>query len=301
MFKKIAAIIVTYSPKAGLTERLEAISSQVDYVCVVDNCSNPSTLKELRSFQRNNKTTCKIILCNKNHGLGKAQNIGIEKALEQNCDWVLLFDDDSHPSEDMVNQLKNAYSECDKKDNISILAPRIIEEKVNFTQKYVIKKCRFFFKRISFGKNKIIDNALATIASGSLIKADSIKKYGYFREDFFIDYIDTEFCLRLIANNQIIVAVYDAVLSHNLGDKKEHNITGGKIISSNHSPQRRFTIYRNRIWVWKEYFLKVPSYIIYDMTASTYDVFRIILFENNRLSKLKQILRGIFHGIFLRS
>ncbi len=116
-------------------------------------------------------------------------------------------------------------------------------------------------------------------------------------EDFFIDYVDSEFCMTLITHGWKILLVKNAVLEHTLGNKQSHNFLGLEFVASHHFPERRFTIYRNRVCLLKKYLFRVPSFVIYDIAAAGYDLLRILLFDKNRARKLIQIVKGGLTGL----
>jgi rhamnosyltransferase len=203
------------------------------------------------------------------------------------------MDDDSLASKKMVAAQLNGYKKHPEKEKIAIIAADILDINTKHEQPFITHFGPFGFTR-RYAKNPYLSGVLCAIASGSLIKREALEALGAFREDFFIDYVDTEFCMRAIDQGWQIIAVKDAVLHHELGAKTQHSFG---VITSNHAPMRRYTIYRNRIRMWKAYCFKVPGYVSYDILASGYDVLRILCFEHQKRQKLSSILRGIKEGI----
>ena len=66
------------------------------------------------------------------------------------------------------------------------------------------------------------------IASGSLVKAEVFGVTGFFDEAMFIDYVDTDFCLRLQKNGFKILSVASVLLEHELGQRQTRNLLGLK-------------------------------------------------------------------------
>jgi rhamnosyltransferase len=295
---KICAIIVSYNIGMRFRETFLSALPQVDKVFIVDNGSDQETTSLLKSLQNINPEKTRVIFNEKNLGLAKGQNIGLEYALGESFDWVLLLDHDSEAAPDMIDQMSRAFNNHPERDSIGLIAPYLKELNVEREPHYVVPRYKILFKRRRFGENPVMDDVLCVIASGSLIRLDVIRKLGKFREDFFIDYVDSEFCMSLITHGWKILVVRDAVLAHTLGEKQLHNLGGLKIITTNHSPERRYTIYRNRVYLWKKYLLGVPAYIVFDMAAAGFDLFRILVFEKNRPRKLAQAARGGLTGLF---
>ena len=94
---------MTYHPEIqGLMSLLDAIRGQVDSVIIVDNGSEPTLPSALQA--RGSQIEAFVPL-GTNFGIAIAQNVGIDRAREQGADYVLLFDQDSKPAQDMVRQL----------------------------------------------------------------------------------------------------------------------------------------------------------------------------------------------------
>ena len=55
------------------------------------------------------------------------------------------------------------------------------------------------------------------IASGMLMSREAWRVVGPFCEKLFIDWVDTEWCWRALANNMIIVQTPSVIISHELG------------------------------------------------------------------------------------
>ena len=256
----------------------------MDHVIIVDNGSD-------KKYEWHNEKIV-IIRNAENKGLATALNQGIRHALSLNADWVLLLDHDSQPEPDMVAHMLGEYQDYPKKNRIGLIAPDIKERNTETRTRYLIPKGTFGFKRITLD-TPYNDQALSAITSGSLIKADIFHKTGFMPEHFFIDYIDHAFCLKMKSCGYNILLVKNAVLHHSLGDKKEY----GNIIVSHHSPKRRYTIFRNRIWLWKRYAATFPAFVMHDVLAASYDVLRIILFEDRKWEKCCAILKGIRDGL----
>ncbi len=327
----IHAVLVTYRPDPAVTDRLEATHKQVEKLIIIDNASDAATVERLQTYAAQHEKTVDLILNEHNKGLAAAQNQGIRYALEHGADWILLLDDDSTPAEAMVQILLDFLPRRGdggpQGKPTALLAPHIIQPDSPHPTRYVVPRGKLGFRRVHFSgrhsergaaesKNlppdqvRSFDSVQArftqddneqntlypttVIASGSLIHADVLREIGLMREDFFIDYIDTEFCLRLRKHGYPIIVVRDAELTHHIGAKQAHALG---VVTSNHSAKRRYTIFRNRFIVWKQYHRSSPHYVLYDAMAACYDLFRILAFEQQKRSKLGAALRGLWHGV----
>jgi rhamnosyltransferase len=294
MKSSTAAIVVTFYPPRDFYEHLvSSVIPQVDRVIVVDNTPTPSEVLQSIHDER------VILLSNKsNIGLAQAQNLGISLAISMGYEWVLLLDQDSRPAPDFMDSMQDHYNSLTpgEKENLLMLAPNICDKLGGFFYPRIIRS-RFGFKRIHCEHGKVIRNALIAISSGSLIPVRSFQRIGFMDDDFFIDYVDNDFCLRGISRGLTIHIVCNALLFHRLGNVRKTYSLGRLVVrSSFHEPARRYFIYRNRIRVWKRYFKKVPEFVLYDFMALAYDLVRIAFMEDNPREKLKAAFKGMIDG-----
>jgi rhamnosyltransferase len=117
------------------------------------------------------------------------------------------------------------------------------------------------------------------------------------KEDFWIDYIDYDFSFRLRELGYRIIGVGAARLKHRLGDTSRINI-GKRYLSYHvHPAFRRYTIYRNRVRVLRQYGLKFPSFLIFEILSIGKDFLKLICIEDKKLSKFTAIIRGLIDGL----
>lgn len=282
---KVCAVLVTYQPTYDVGLLLAELRTQVDHVYIINNGS--------LNLQALVNDRVSVTVNASNVGLAAAQNQGIRTALDNGFDWVLLIDDDSMPEPQMVAQMLATQ----RGNDIGILAPRIVEQNVDAPARYPVPFGTIFIRRVPVKPGEDLLGAMSVIASGSLIHKSVFENIGLMNEAFFIDYIDHEFCLRARAAGIGIKVVGDAALYHRQGHKSRHAALGLPVITANYSPARRFTIFRNRMFVLRRYGKKFPFLWAYEITASLWDLARIICFEEKPLSKFRSAMRGLWAGI----
>lgn len=297
--ENIYAIIVSYNPNVKEIEKnLRALSEEVNNIVLVDNSDNIKLKSQLKDCVNTLKLRVDIsYLDNKgNIGLSKAQNRGIKYALEnENCNWVLLLDDDSFFKSNSINEMMRYFEDSYEKDSIGILVANSIDININTKFKYYVEVERSL-KIEQCDENEIKD-VLVAMASGSLIKREVFNKIGLMREEFFIDCIDTEYCLRAKKDKYKIKLIGNALLYHKLGEKRKVKFLNKEIAPTNHSPFRCYNIYRNNIIMFREYFEKNKKYFSYQVLVLLNHIVKIIFFETQKTEKLKMIVFGIVAGI----
>jgi len=217
---KIAAVIVLYFPDEILLERLlNGMRSPLELIIVVDNTPTEELpwVSESWFLFKNFNVIYKAL--GNNYGIAKAQNVGIKLAIDNNCDHVVLFDQDSAPSTEMVSMLLleekvllgNGY-------DVGAVGPAYLDERTGEYSKVIRFGYLFSNSRIIKSDDIAPIQADFLIASGALIRVEVLKKVGLMREDLFIDGVDVEWILRATHLGYKHFVIPKAVMLHNVGD-----------------------------------------------------------------------------------
>lgn len=268
-------VLVTYHPDAAVAARIKAHLQQLLHLIVIDN----GVQKPAECLPKNKQVT---LIAHPENNLAAAQNAGIRAAKERGAQAVLLLDDDSEMGEGMLAALCDAYQIGD-----GLIAPQLMEAGV--ATKQVAPLFRMFFQR----KMAPIDGAFTPIASGSLIPLDVLEQVGLMDESFNIDYVDRDFCLRLLQRGYATRVIANAQLHHRLGNSERR---AGQNIR-HHSPERRYSIFKNRARCWGRYGLSCPAFLLYDLLAACYDLLRIACYEQRKRDKFVAAAKGAFDAI----
>ena len=270
--ENIAGVVVLYNPDVNLLDNIRTYNRSIKKLYVVDNTEVPSNVlidSMLLEFDN-----IEYIPFNQNQGIAKALNVAAFKALEAGFEWLLTMDQDSQASEGMIEKLIKALENVSD-EKVGIIAPR-----------YILKN------EDAKEPSQEIEQVYVAITSGSLLNLQAFHEVGPFREDFFIDYVDHEFCLRLRLNNFKTLIDNKVVLYHELGDSKSHSILGHKINSSHHNFIRRYYITRNRLAVIKEYKHIFPYYYKCERTNNIREFLKVLFFEKDKIKKVRSIFYG---------
>jgi len=270
--QQIAVVFVTFNPDSHFSQNVKALASQVAAVVIIDNNSAPEQFEFVKNAKLNN---VEIIRNKENEGIAKALNQGASWALQKKYSWVLLMDQDSLASDDMVIQMIKAYEEALQKNN----APALIG--VNFV--YTINgKAAFTLEH----RGESFFKTVGVQTSGSLLSLNMYESTGPFREDFFIDYVDTEYCLRLKNKGHHAIIACKAFMRHGLGTK------GASALTANYSPLRRYYRMRNELVTMREYLFKNPWWVSRHALYMLYEYGLVFATENNRKKKLRAMVKG---------
>ena len=220
-----------------------------------------------------------------NTGIAKALNIGCEKALELGYHYVITMDQDSKVTDEIITSLLNYYDKMKLQQNISIVSP------THLLQGDVIANVSYR------SSNNSPLNSIFTMTSGNLVILSTWQQLGGFREDLFIDMVDIEFYIRAMLSGFMVLTLPNVVMQHNLGSLEVRKLFGKNISVLNHSPIRKYYQTRNILWLISNYYTRNKEVgKLFKVWLNI--VIGVVLFEQNKLVKLKYIIWGIRDFIF---
>ena len=293
---KCAAVIVTYFPDADSIENLERVSSLCDKVIVVDNTPTDimTPIPQLPNIT--------IRKSPENVGLAAALNQGIKLAGQQGYENIFLFDQDSRPPDDFFRNMLTFKSRTDSQvNNCGLYVPNFYDRNSNTFAKFpVLRRFNLTHATCTDTVSGLHNDAILAITSGSLITYSRYREIGPLREDYFIDFIDNEYCLRIDKLGLRIAVNCDVVLDHAIGKRSMHRFLGITIKPNHHSGLRRYYIARNGIRTSVDYLFHYPSYVVLILARMSHELLSILLYEDNKYKKIQGIFYGIYHGLIGR-
>lgn len=297
----VCAVVVLYNPPAASIANIEALLDQFSTVTLVSNGISREFEDALLPLRGDH---CHILRNTSNVGIAKALNQGFDHARRLGFEWAVSFDQDSIPTVGFLDALWRTYEQSIATNTpAALVGPNIVDLATpDASYKWLCqwKGLPFLYRRIGCYLGDL-KNVSVAITSGSLTNLRIHQDIGGFREDFFIDYVDTEYCLRLKQNGYAIVVCAKALLHHRLGERKSFSALGHEFRPTFHSPVRLYYIFRNRIPMLRAYSFRYPHWFFFDTVAAVYNLLRITLFEDCKGSKLKSCLKGTWAGLIGKS
>ncbi|WP_417385605.1 glycosyltransferase family 2 protein [Gimesia sp.] len=288
--ESVASIIVTFNPDFEVLKRLlNAIASQVSHVFIVDNSPEISTQKEVQESVPPNGS---CITMGGNFGIAEAINHGITTADKMNFSHVVFFDQDSLPSPDLINTLINAMNtEIRAGKKVAAVGPNYQDVKGSHSSPFV-KLIGGRLCRIACAKDEVV-SVDHLITSGCLVSMASLNEIGLMEEKLFIDYVDTEWCLRAISKGYEIIGVGNAQMQHDLGNNFVQLF--GRTIPV-HSSLRYYYLIRNGIWLLKQKWVS-GSWKLMDARRLFLMYVVYSFFIGRRVENWKMLSLGIWHAM----
>jgi len=292
----VTAVVTTYEPDLQTLEaQFVRLAGQIDALLVIDNGSaNAAKVAQLVS-QFSFAQFCGV---GENRGLGWAHNEGLRRALAEGADAVLLLDQDSLPSENMVVALRQALlQQRERGVRTAAVGARYLGTDQGHPS-YFVQFGRLRFRRCFChdGHASTLIRADMLISSGTLFSREALEAVGLMDEELFIDHLDTEWFLRAGAEGWQSFGVCDALMDHGLGDRTVRVWLGRWRYLPVHQPFRYYYVYRNSLLLWQRDY---PSrrWKHTDMLRLAKMFFVFAFFAGQRLKNFAMMCRGIRDGL----
>ena len=289
---KIGLVTVLYNGIEVLDGFFESLAKQTykNYTLyVIDNSPDDLTIDEAKRLADKFEIDSIFINNNDNFGVAKGNNQGIKKALEDDCDYVLLLNNDIEFNENTISVMINYAI----KNNESILVPKIYyygTNKLWMAGGYISKLKGTSPHRgdgeDDHGQYDTIEYINYAPTCFMLISKTVFDKVGMMDEKYFVYYDDTDFVWRANKSGFSILYYPLAIVKH-------------KVSFSTGGAESTFTIYyanRNRIYFIKKNFSTLGKII----ALSFYYTSRAIKYLAYSKNKKSSLLRAIYDAYSLK-
>lgn len=278
---RILAVVITYNPDIEvLHKNISALSKQIDRIIIYDNASsNPNDVcKVAKQFEN-----VEVVTNEHNDGLPINYNKGLKRCIDEGYEWLLTMDQDTVVPGELIENYSIAFDMGD----VAIISPVIRDRKIQSEQDALA----------SIETDKTWTEIDECISSAALNRVSILNELGGFDEKLFIDQVDFDYCKNVILHEYKIVRINNCVVHHQIGDGIIVRVLGKDIVISNHSPKRKYYIFRNKVYFARKYhitLLKQPSYYV-----TMCKQFLILFKEKEGRKKLSMACKGIIDGFKL--
>jgi rhamnosyltransferase len=304
----VCAIVVTYHPDSEFPVRLGRILPQVGALVIVDNGSAEDEIEMLRECAANPSIT--LVLNANNLGIARALNVGMQRAVAREFTWALLLDQDSCVNDDMVESLLAVQSAFPNRAELAVIGSgyRDVNKKeppqksrnarALPSEEYCAVPLEEDPPDDTSEEGHPWEEAQYVITSGSLIPLATHAAVGPFREEFFIDHVDIDYCLRARAKGLRIIKTRTHLMSHAVGAYTLHSWLWMNKWTTNHSPDRRYYFARNDTVMLREHGGHAFGLWRLKSFARCFRLCkRILLYEHEKAAKVSAVARGWWDGI----
>lgn len=282
----VCAVIVTFNIGSLVHRCYNSINAQVDHVVIVDNGSDLATREELDKIAPSDSVT--LILNERNEGIARAFNQGVDWAQSKGFERILTLDHDSEATPGMVDKLLNGYATLQAQgiQNVGLICANAYD----INSQYFISGC-------SPAANDALIDEGEVISSGSLIEARVFDTVGLFNEEIFVHYVDIDFCVRLQRGGYRVYLCPDAVLLHQEGTKERMRFFWRDVFYDRYSHEARYYLTRNTLYLMKRHFPLKSSITRWILRRLLMDHVKILLFDRERFVLFWFSLRGFVDAL----
>lgn len=290
----VFAILVTYEPDEDLLyQNVSAIVSQVDQVVIVDNGSSCfcKFSQQLRKFKK-----VFLIDLSVNLGIAAAFNIGIKYVQQNGVKYVILLDQDSIASKNMVQDLIVMHNQLTQAGyRVSAVGPRFYDR----SNGSISTPVTYSFLGTMSSKNILEQfSAIAVnflISSGSLILTSIFEDVGIMRESLFIDFVDTEWILRSERFGYRAFMHDKVYMTHARGEHCKRIWLGRWRYFPINKPFRYYYLFRNALLLMADPVVSFKWKVLESQRLIRITLV-ILLYSEKKISTLRYIVMGICDG-----
>jgi len=291
----VASVTVLRNPGALLRRHLEALLQQsrpLDEVIMVDNASTDGT----RELLQREYPQVTFLPLPENTGVGGGFSAGLSDAVAKKHDWVWIFDQDSTPATDALEELLAALRlDNEFRRTAGVLASLSVDSETGIPSFGSLWKDRFV--RVP-SHSRLASKCLvdSVISSGSLVRREVVEKVGLPRADFFMDFVDHEYNLRIRRQGYTIAVIPRSVLHHTLGKPRLVKILGSTRLWSQQPAWRHYYMSRNDTFtIWHEFSnLRAKCFLLVRLLRRAIG---ILLLDSQKRAKLKMMWIGFWDGV----
>ncbi len=287
----ICGVVVTYHPAEDIFENLQAIVAECGEVLVVDNGSAKAICDRMAVV-----SGVTLLALEHNAGIAAGLNRAALWSRGRSLFGMIVFDQDSKPLTGFVSEL---WATHDRNPRAAVIGSRIVEAgREESSYRWVRRNPCWpgIFQRVACDGGDLSEVTMV-ISSGSLIELEPWSRLGGFDEGLFIDYVDTDYCLKVIRSGAHVAVASGASLQHHLGKRATGRVLGKDLRPMHHAAFRHYYMARNRMHLWRRHALALPHWALFDFCFAGLNGCRVIFFEAEKWAKFKALMLGTWDGL----
>ncbi len=269
---KLLGVVVLYYPDEDLKDNILSYLPYLDELIIWENTPVEDRKDvQIRKSECSTKITC--LSLGRNVGIGKALNEAVNYGIRNGYSHILTMDQDSRFPD--FDSYKQEVMKLEDDNSVAAFSVSFYEVMTFLPEKYIeVETC---------------------ITSGSIHPLQIFQKTGTFRDDFFIDAIDTEFSFRVRRKGYKLIRYNQILMEHRLGENIVTPFLWGRLETPNYSAHRTYYLVRNTLLLIKMY----PEYkqpFTHFKNIFYWRTLNIIFVEKDKLAKFRAMVKGIYHA-----
>jgi rhamnosyltransferase len=287
----VVAIVATHNPSTLLIENIAKLLEQTHQVVVIDDASTSASSLGVLEELRHDRLT--VLRLDANGGIARSLNYGVNFAADLQAEFVLTMDQDTLVPDGYVSRVASYIQYAEKAGlQVGLATAGVMNGRTRNPRRTV----------------QGLDVGIDVMQSGCVYRLSTLLAIGKFREDFIIDGVDTEYCLRLRRAGLRNIWVPDTNLEHSVGETqvarflgRPVSILGRELRTSHHANFRRYYMIRNRIVLYRDFATRDIEWLRHALPRQLRDNIFAVLFEPGRRQRMRALLMGCVDGLANRT
>lgn len=291
MSAPVCVVMITWNQAQDTLECLETLAAQ-DYnpisIILVDNGSQDNTVERVRE----QCPDIEIIELPENIGAVRGYNVGFRRALERDCPYIYLINNDTLLAPDCISEL---VRDAESADDIGAVVPKIYYAaepnqiwSLGATENPLnLETCRLGLNEIDEGQwseSRDIDDAPFCAV---LFKKHVLEEVGLPDERFYFYYEDTDWCLRSRRAGYRLRLAPAAQMWHKVSAS-----SGGS-----DTPRERYWMARSSVLYFRKHVRPLQSIVVIGWRTGSAIKTSIRLLRKRRVDSLGAYWQGLWHGL----
>lgn len=284
---RVVAVISAFHPPLDLPERVKQLNQQVVHTVVVDDGSDlqgtSPVLQELAELG------CTVVRMPDNVGIAAALNAGIETALKDwSPDFVVTLDQDSALDDGYIAAALETYAAA----HAGGIDVGLVSAQSHNGRNVPL-----------LSRHAAVPEAFDPLQSGAVIPVSTFRTAGMLDERLFIDFVDTEYNLRVRSHGMATPIGQGCNMLHALGHAHpltvfgwHVSILGRQLHVHSHAPFRVYYMTRNNIQLWRQYGARFPIWLLRRLRFQVVSDVARFLYGANRKGQYRAFARGFLDG-----
>jgi rhamnosyltransferase len=208
---------------------------------------------------------------------------------------VWTFDGDSVPNDDALEALLDGTESLGSNGReVGVAAGLAIHRETNICYPPLLWR-EGFVKPSPELLRQPIWFADLVMGSGCMVRREVVEKVGLPRTDFFIYFVDFEYCLRVRSHGYKIAVITRSRFAHQVGNARRVRLPGYSRLWPDYAPWREYYVSRNITYAawWLYPSRATKSFVVGHLARHAGGV---LLFSSNKLACLKKMAQGFWDG-----
>lgn len=200
----LAIVVTTYKPDAEFATRFSAALGYCNCFIVVDNTPGGHCFTGLNAHA----AEVVVLQDGVNKGLGKALNLGIAAALRAGSSHAVLFDQDSSPNKAFLTDMLAMHQLAEREQQQPVcIGPLHVDDATHLSKA----------SQDRTHAHDVLRPVSCLATSGMLFRPDRLPTGSSFTEEFFLDFVDFDWCWRLQQKGWVFRRALGVTMLHRLG------------------------------------------------------------------------------------